>query len=81
MQNTHCHAWHKGGDSMPLFPCHSSLSQPQGRTVLVVLQDHLLLFLDGAVKQQIAACCPVLTVLRSACSAATIGSVAYVNVS
>lgn len=67
MHNTQWHAWHKGGDTMPLLPCHSSLSQPQGRTVLVALQDHLLLFLDGAVKQQIAAHCPVPTVLRSAC--------------
>ena len=52
---------------MPLLPCHSSLSQHQGRTVLVALQTRLLLFLDGALKQQIAASCPGSGVPRSAC--------------
>lgn len=68
MHNTQWHAWHKGGDSMPLLPCHSSLSQPQGRTVLVTLHHHLLLFLDGASKQQMLHCPKV-----SLCS--TIGSI------
>lgn len=67
MHNTQWHAWHKGGDSNAPPSRHSSLSQPQGRTVLVALQDHLLLFPAGAVKQQIAAHCPVPTDLRSAC--------------
>lgn len=52
---------------MSLLPCHNSLSQRQGRTVLVALQNHLLLFLDGALKQQIAASCSVSGVPRSAC--------------